>query len=313
MVTGRSLTIGATILTVALGCGPVCGEAAKPVLRFAWPSAGEAQVELTDERSVGDQSRTIVLTMRLRIEPDGASDRRVVRLSDARLVSIDGASPGDVDPEHTLFAVGRVMKCVTPTMIIGREGRYLETRDLDRLVREVLEAAGFPAPPPGLDSFSRLLDDVASEDWSTWIGAWIGEQLAPGEKTESSMELPLDGAQVPVHFTRRGLTPSAPEGTTRLEASAVYPSESVRRYTSGFLIDMAREAKELGDDDPFASARFLESARYGPLTQTLTVELETATMRPLFAERTRTFVAVHRKHRVQGRERRTHKFTWVTD
>ena len=69
--------------------------------------------------------------------------------------------------------------------------------------------------------------------------------------------------------------------------------------------------KELGDKDPVASVRFLESAQYGPLTQTLTVEMQAATMRPLFAERTRSFSAVKGKHRVDGLERRTHRFTWV--
>jgi hypothetical protein len=121
----------------------------------------------------------------------------------------------------------------------------------------------------------------------------------------------LNDQQVPVVLTRRGLAPSAPEALTRLEASAVYPSEAVRLYTRGFLIDLAREAKELGDDDPVASQRFIEKARYSPLTVTLTAELESATMRPLFAERTRTFSAVHGRHKVEGRERRTHRFTWV--
>jgi hypothetical protein len=90
----------------------------------------------------------------------------------------------------------------------------------------------------------------------------------------------------------------------------VFPSESVRRYTSGFLIDMAREAKELGDDDPVASARFLERAQFSPVTETLTADLETATMRPLLVERTRTFSAVARGHWVVGSERRAHRFTW---
>ena len=50
-----------------------------------------------------------------------------------------------------------------------------------------------------------------------------------------------------------------------------------------------------------------------PMTTTLTAEPEAATMRPVFAERTRTFSAVKGKHKVEGRERRTHRFTWVTD
>jgi len=282
-------------------------------LRFAWPAHAEAQVELTDERTVGDESRTIVMTMRLRVEPDAGGDRLVVRLSDAKLASIDGASAADTDSARTLLAVGRVMKSITPTMVVDPNGRYLETRDVDRLTREVLAAAGLPSLPVGFDAFSQMLSDVAAEDWSAWVGAWVGNQLAVGESTESVKDMQLRGGLVPVRLTRRGLTPSVPDGRTRLEASAVYPSESVRQYTRGFLIDLAREAKELGDDDPVASVRFLDKARYSPLTETLTVELETATMRPLFAERTRSFSAVKGKHKVEGRERRTHRFTWVAD
>jgi hypothetical protein len=291
----------------------VLGAVIVAALRFAWPAHAEARVELTDERIVGHESRTIVMTMRLRVEPDPGTDRYVVRLSDAKLVSVDGAAPGDIDPAHTLLAVSRVMKRITPTMVIGRDGRYLDTRDVDRMTQEVLAAAGLPSPPVGVDAFSQLLSDVAAEDWSAWVGAWVGNQLAAGESTESERTMQLGGAMVPVRLTRRGLTPSVPDGQTRLEATAVYPSESVRSYTKGFLIDMAREAKELGDNDPVASQRFLDKARYSPLTETLTAELETATMRPLFADRTRSFSAVKGKHKVEGREKRTHRFTWVAE
>ena len=242
----------------------VLGTVLVAAMQFAWPPPAEAQVELMDERSVGEEGRTIVMTMRLRVEPDVGTDRVVVRLSDARIKSIDGSSPGETDPAHTLLAVGRVMKNLTPTLIISHDGRYLETRDLDRLVHDVLSAVGLPSLPVGSDAFASLLS-------------------------------------------------SDPSGHTRLTASAEVSSEAVRMYTRGFLIDMAREAKELGDDDPVASVRFLEKAVYSPMTTTPTAELETATMRPVFAERTRTFSAVKGKHKVEGRERRTHRFTWVTD
>jgi hypothetical protein len=280
-------------------------------LRFAWPERGDAIVELTDERTVADSSRTIVLTMRLHVEPDPATGGLFVRLSDAKLVSIDGRSAGVADPQHTLLAVGRVMKCMTPTMIVSRDGTFLETRDADRMLVDVLEAAGFPALPPGLDSFTRLLNDVAAEDWSAWVGAWIGNELRPGESNEVQREMELAGKRVPLHLTRRGVKPQGSAGHTRLEAQATYPSDSVRNYTAGFLVDLAREAKELDDYHPDLSLRFLQSASYGPLTQTLTVEMETETMRPLLAERLRTFSASKGRHKVEGRERRTHRFTWA--
>lgn len=289
----------------------VIAAVAAAALRFAWPESGDALVELTDERTVGDASRTIVLTMNLHVEPDaGGSDRLIVRLSDAKLVSIDGKSAGEADQAHTLLAVGRVMKCLTPTLVISREGRFVETRDADKLLLSVLHAAGFPDLPPGGDAFKRLLNDVAAEDWSSWVEAWIGNGLKPGESVDIEHDMDLRGSRVPVRIKKRGLAPSAPDGRSRLQATAVYPSDAVQNYTAGFLVDLAREAKELDDYHPDLSLRFLQSAEYGPMTQTLTVELETATMRPLFAERVRTFQASKGRHKVEGRERRTHRFTW---
>jgi len=270
----------ARIASIMISCGLIVGAVAAEPLKFNWPIGSDAIVELTDERSVGGEARTIVMTMRLHVEQDGAIDRLVVRLSDAQLVSIDGATPGGTDPSRTLLTVGRVMKRLTPTMVIGADGRFREVRELDRLMPEVLGAAGFPAPPPGLDAvFADFFNDLAAEDWSTWVEAWLGKEVAPGVRAQ-------------------------------LEASVVYPSEAVRAYTQGFLIDLARDARELGDD-PVASQRFIEKARYSPLTVTLTAELEAATMRPLFAERRRGFSAVQGRHEVNGLERRTHRFTWV--
>ena len=76
---------------------------------------------------------------------------------------------------------------------------------------------------------------------------------------------------------------------------------------------MAREAKELDDFHPDLSLKFLQSATYSPMTQTLAVKLETATMRPVFTERLRTFSASKGRHKVEGRERRAHRFTWIPE
>jgi hypothetical protein len=248
-------------------------------LRFAWPAPAEARVEVEDERAVGTQKRTVVISMRLRVEPAG--ENLMIRLSDAQLRSINGVIVGAADPAETMLATGRVLKATTPSIVVGRDGRFLALADGDKLVAEVLASAGFPSTPPAIAAFTTVLRDFAKEDWAGWVGAWIGS--APM----------LADAQ----------------GHVRLEASTIRPAESVREATRGFLVDMAREAQELGDD-PAASARFLERATYGPMTVTTRVELDPSTMRPYEAERVRTFYAVNGKHRVDGRERRTHRFVW---
>ena len=278
-----SWTIGA--IAVACWCATVGAQNDPATLRFAWPAHGVARVEITDERSIGTESRTVVLTMRLRVEPDGESDRLLVSLSDAKLVSIDGQTASNADPAHTLLAVGRVMRSVTPTMVVARDGRFRGTRDSARMTQEVLSAAGFPAIPPGFSAFERFLTDVAAEDWGGWVEDWIGQPFVPVE----------------------------PGGRAHLEAFAVYPSSAVRSYTSGFLIDLAREAKELGTANPEVSLRFLERAEYSPMKESRSLDVESATMRPLLAERVRTFSATKGRHTVDGRERRTHRFEWETE
>jgi hypothetical protein len=282
-ITNGSWTIGA--VAAACWCAAAGAQSDRPTLRFAWPAHGAARVEITDERSVGAESRTVVMTMRLRVEPDGDSDRFLVRLSDAKLVSIDGRTASNADPARTLLAVGRVMKSVTPTMVVARDGRFIEARDTARMTHDVLREAGFPEIPPGFSVFERFLTGVAAEDWGAWVESWIGQPFVPVE----------------------------PGGRAHLETFAVYPSSAVRSYTSGFLIDLAREAKELGDKNPQASLRFLESAEYGPMKESRSLDVESATMRPLLAERVRTFSATKGSHTVDGKERRTHRFLWETE
>jgi hypothetical protein len=299
------------VIAAALTSLPVRAVDETTPLRFAWPAHAAAAIQLTDERSVGKENRTVVMTMRLRVAPNAATGRLVLFLSDARLLSIDGATPGETDPSQVLLNVGRVMKAVTPTLVVGPDGRFVEVRDLDRLVRDVMSAVGFPAAPPGA-AFGDILSDAAKEDWGTWVGAWLGDRLAPGETAPSERTMEIDGATVSVRTTRRGLTPSVPTGRRRLEATAVYPSSAVQQSTRGLLIDSARETRELGGD-PVATQEFLDGATYSPVTETLTVELDAATMQPFFAEKTRTFSAVNGKHRVDGRERRSHRFVWVAE
>lgn len=272
-------------VATACWCAAAGAQDDRPTLRFAWPAHGVARVEVTDERTVGTESRTVVMTMRLHVEPDGTSDRLLVRLSDAKLVSIDGRTPTDADPAPTLLAVGRVMKSVTPTLVVDRDGRFLEARDTARTTQDVFREAGFPSSPPIAELFERFLTGVAAEDWGTWVESWIGQRFVPSE----------------------------PAGRAHLETHAVYPSSAVRAYTSGFLIDLAREAQLLGDEHPEASLRFLESADYGPMKESRTLDVESATMRPLLVERVRTFSATRGSFTVDGRERRAHRFVWEAD
>ena len=299
MRVGPALVAG--LAATAFGLAAESG-AAGPELRFGWKAGDSATVELTDERRIGDTGRSSVMAMRMTVAPDGASDRLVLRFSDRRAISGDDASLG--------AAVARVLARATPSFAVSPAGDFVEGRDLDGTVREVVEASGFPAMPPMLGPFRDLIADLAAEDWYAWVGLWRGPRLDPGEWVQNETEMSFHGRPVRVALTRRGLAPPSDVSRVRVEAVVVYPSDAVQSYTSGLLLDLAIEAKELGDD-PEVNERFIRRATFGPVTERLTVELEAATMRPIVVERDRAFWAVAGRHRVDGRERRVHRFDWA--
>lgn len=304
----------ATTLILALLAGAAQTGAAsdRPQLRFAWPARASALIELTDRRSVGDSSREIRIEMRLTVAPDAETGGLLLRFSDARIVSVDGRSPRSVGPESLDLAAARVLRVATPDFVVSRSGDFVECRELLRTVGDVRGSAGLPETTMGAASFAALVREAAASDWTSWAEVWSGDRLAPGEWTRTRRDMDLDGRPVEVEVVRRGLDPSGRPGCERFRLSTEYPSAVVRSYTSGFLIDMAREAKEL-EMDVATNTRFLDRATYGPMTEELTAELEAATLRPISIERVRRFSATAGRHRVEGVESRVHRFSWEPD
>lgn len=286
---------------LALAAG-VAGPAPTP-LRFAWPERCSAIVELETERNVGGGSRSLGLRTRLDVAPDGPSGGRLLRFSAPVVVSVDGRpfrSSAAADP--TSLDVARVMGALTPTFAVDGDGRFVEVREADRFVTDVLRAAGLPAFPLGMGAFSELVTDVAPDDWNAWVEFWSGISLRPGEWERFERQMTL---------VRRALPAEAP-GRSRFRVEVEYPSESVRRMTEGALLDLAVRAGVLGDD-PGVNRAWIDAADFGPITETITVEIETATMRPITVDRQRSFSAENDGFRVEGTERRTHRFRWLPD
>lgn len=279
-------------------------------LRFAWPERAAASVELSTERRVGDVSLSIVVRTRLDVAPEPPPAHRLLRFSNPTIVSIDGVPFGETRKDTEAFDVARVLKAKAPSFTVDATGRYLEARDAERMVREVLAAAGLPLPPFGMNAFADLVSGLATSDWQAWVELWIGDALVPGEWTRLDRVMPFDGALAPVKLVRKGLPPLGGEGRTRLVLEAEYPSDAVRTYTTGVLIDLAVEAERLGDDVR-ANRKWIEKAAFSPVEEAITVELETATLRPLHVERVRSFFAENEGFRVEGTERRVHRFEWL--
>lgn len=279
-------------------------------LRFAWPERAAAIVELTTERRVGDVALSVVVRSRLDVTPEAPPAHRLLRFSDPTIVSINGVPFAKARRDTEASDVARVVRAMTPSFVVDDAGRYLEARETDRLIQEVLAAAGLPLPPFGMNAFADLVKDVAISDWQAWVELWIGDTLLPGEWTRLDRVMPLDGALAPAKLVRKGLPPLGGEGRTRLVLEAEYPSDAVRTYTTGVLLDLAVEAERLGDD-VLANRKWIESARFSPVEETITAELETATLRPIVVQRVRSFFAENDGFRVEGTERRVHRFEWL--
>jgi hypothetical protein len=304
---GRAL---AAVL-LAAACAPVAraGDPHRP-LRFAWPERAAAIVELTTERRVGDVALSVVVRSRLDVTPEAPPGYRLLRFSDPAIVAIDGVPFEKALPDTEASDVARVVRALTPSFVVDEAGRYLEARDTDRLIREVLAALELPELPFGMSAFAGLVTEVAPRDWQAWVELWIGDALMPGEWTRLDRVMPFDGALAPVKLVRKGVAPLGGAGRTRLVLEAEYPSYAVRTYTTGLLLDLAVEAERLGDDVRVNQA-WIEKAAFSPVEETITAELETATLRPIQVERVHTFFAENDGFRVEGRERRVHRFEWL--
>ena len=279
-------------------------------LRFAWPERTTAIAELTSERRVGEVALSVVVRSRLDVGPEAPPGHRLLRFSDPAIVAINGVPFERARRDTEASDVARVVRAMTPSFVVDDAGRYLEARETDRLIQEVLAAAGLPLPPFGMNAFADLVKDVAISDWQAWVELWIGDTLLPGEWTRLDRVMPFDGALTPVKLVRKGVPPLGGAGRTRLVLGAEYPSDAVRTYTTGVLIDLAVEAERLGEDVR-ANRKWIERAAFSPVEEEITVELETATLRPLHVERVRTFFAENDGFRVEGRERRVHRFEWL--
>lgn len=276
-------------------------------LAFAWPVPSSATLDLLVERHVGTAFRSIEMRMRLdaRRESEG---RLLVRLHDPRILTIDGIPFARARKDTESYDVARVLRAITPSFVVSDRGEYLEERETGQLVRAVLAAAGFERPPLAMEAFEDLVSRVGPSDWHAWTELWLGSTLAPGDFLRSRQVVVFEKDLVPVTVVRKALE-AGTAGRSRLETIAEFPSDAVRSYTVGFLLDMAIDAEESGED-VLANRRFVEEARFSPVTETVAALLETATLRPLEVDRTRSFWAVGGKFTIEGRERRRHRFVW---
>ena len=189
-------------LLLILVLGPYAGQATpKPVevLRFAWPENLTATVddERRKELRQGTQEPKISITkVRFRMRSDQHPKGRVIRHTDHALI-------GENLDAQTAEAVSQIAASLVPSVVVTNSGEYVGIEDVESLRRAMI---GMIAPenkdpqkvPPGVRELiaaitsAEFLDSMASQEWQSLVGFWIGLPLGPAP-TAFEREQPFPG------------------------------------------------------------------------------------------------------------------------
>lgn len=184
---------------------PVAG-AERVALRFAWPEGFTARVVGAESRVLSSDDREDAtrseLSYRVRIEPSGDGAR--IRYEE---FALPGADSGALVPLRGVPGLENLADALRPSFVVGPNGRFLGTPDLDDTVAAVnreLDAlhagsGGLPSGAPALPTrFSaELFRRHAPVEWWPMVEMWAGREIHLGGRytLDLTTRMPLlDGA-----------------------------------------------------------------------------------------------------------------------
>ncbi|WP_437735189.1 hypothetical protein [Sorangium sp. So ce1335] len=280
------------------------------VFAFGWKVPCRVPVEqITDKR--GRKAR-LRYTLSVLPAVDGNLD---VRFEDMRFLEIDGqdvASPeAGAQPGASLG-----LMATAPVLVVSREGAYVGVRELGDSVERLLGSPLFLEGPQQVASVAKLLPapqmkamllTKAGDHWTTWVGAWAGLELAPGESREGVEEVAVGERQVPmrVRYDHHGPV-AGPSGLVRVSFTSTLDDETGWGAMRHAVVDMQRDA---GHELSTEVEKALDQIS---LRRVIRLEAETdpATLRSIRAryEMVMEFSAKGRKER--RRDVREDRFDW---
>ena len=207
---------------------PLPQDAATVLSTFAWPVPGSVVIiDTTTKKQRTAKSR---YTMKVFRHEDGKSMR--VRHEDYEFIEIEGQN-AKTERMQKLVASAEAMAAVIPDYRIHQSGRYLETIDLEEMLDRIMPLltkrmgdsdeqvarirAQFRRP-----EFNELMQGTLSKYWNSWVGEWIGWDVAAGKTVEQMSEADAFGVKVPcvLRRTHHGGAPDHP-GHVRLSLRSV--------------------------------------------------------------------------------------------
>jgi arylsulfatase A-like enzyme len=207
---------------------PLPQDAATVLSTFAWPVPGSVVIiDTTTKKQRTAKSR---YTMNFFRHEDGESMR--VRHEGYEFLEIEGQD-AKTERMQKLVASAEAMASVIPDYRIHQSGRYLETIDLEEMLDRIMPLltkrmgdsdeqvarirAQFRRP-----EFNELMQGTLSKYWNSWVGEWIGWDVAAGKTVEQMSEADAFGVKVPcvLRRTHHGGAPDHP-GHVRLSLRAI--------------------------------------------------------------------------------------------
>ncbi|WP_438018388.1 hypothetical protein WMF18_04635 [Sorangium sp. So ce315] len=201
--------------------------------------------QVTDKR--GRKAR---LRYTLAVLP-GVDGNLDVHFEDMRFLEIDGkdvAAPGagsQPGPSLGLMATA-------PVLVVSRDGAYVGVRELGDSAERLLGSPLFLEGPQQVANVAELLPapqmkamllTKAGDHWTTWVGAWAGLEIAPGESRDGVEELAFGERQVPmrVRYQHHGPVAGA-SGLVRVSFTSTLDEETGWRTMRHAIVDIHRDA-----------------------------------------------------------------------
>ncbi|WP_224248123.1 hypothetical protein [Hyalangium gracile] len=282
---------------------------AGPALRFAWPSPSRVKVT---ERILKKGKRSVVSYDAVLSARSGGGYE--VKIDKFQFLEMEGRdlTQGPLPPE--LKAAAAIASAL-PTLVISADGEVSDVVGMEEVIERT--TALVPEEKGMRDQVRRTLSQPAmmqmmkqrvGDFWSTWVGAWVGADLAAGEKRTGTvpMQLPSGSVDSQVTMHHRGSDP-AYKGSVHLEVETVLEGEPFRKAMAGLVSQMIQSsaAKDQAPDID----KMLKSARR---VSTVEVVTDPATLRPYRARMAQVTKLLMEGQEREEREEREYSFAWPT-
>ncbi|WP_224364001.1 hypothetical protein [Hyalangium versicolor] len=282
---------------------------AGPTLRFAWSAPSRVTVT---ERILKKGKRSVVSYDAVLSARQGGGYE--LKLDKFRFLEVDGraVSQGAVPPE---LKVATALASVAPTLLISAEGQVEDVVGMEEAFERALalipEEKGMREQVRKVlaqPAMAQMMKQRTADFWSTWVGAWVGTDLAAGDKRSGTLPVQLPSGSVDSTVTVHHRGPDAAyKGSARLEMETVLEGEPFRKAMVGVFSQMMQSSAPQSQAPDFDA--MLKSARR---VSTVAVVTDVATLRPYSARMAQvTKMQVSDQER-EEREEREYSFAWPT-